>query len=385
MHGRTTAVMFLILCAAGGLSACGEGKEAAKAGPPPVPVRVVLSTSETVPVVTEFAGRVQAYRSVEIMARVEGILEKRHFVEGTEVRKGDLLYTLERAPFEAALRDAEAMLAKQKATAVNAASRESRLAPLVKENAISQQEYDNAVAAMKESEAAVLAAESQVERARLNLGYTTITATENGRVGRSELPEGRLVGKGSPTRLTVIDRIDPIYVSFTVSDRDIFSFRQAVDSGDIKQRKEALVQILMPDGSPYPQPGRIDFADLEINQSSGAMTLRAVVPNQQRQLLPGMFARVELTAGDSPNTVLVPQQAVIKSATGHSVWVVNAEGKAERRDVVVGAWQKEKWAIAKGLGAGEKVIVEGVQKLTGGATVAILPPAGASTPAAVQR
>ncbi|MDO6385924.1 efflux RND transporter periplasmic adaptor subunit [Uliginosibacterium sp. 31-12] len=362
------------------LAGCDGKQDVAKAGPPPVPVRLEKSTRETVPVVTEFVGRAQAYRSVEIMARVEGILETRHFVEGSQVRKGDLLYSLERAPYEAALRDAEASLAKQKATAVNAASREARLAPLVKENAISQQEYDNAVASMKESEATVAAAESQVDRAKLNLEYTRILATESGRIGRSEMPEGRLVGKGSPTRLTVIDKLDPIYVSFTISDRDALAFRKALQSGAIQEHGDSVARIIMPDGSQLKPTGRIDFADIEVSESSGTIALRAVLPNPKAELLPGLFVRIELTSGESPNTILVPQQAVMKSPTGHYLWVVDAKGRAERRDVVVGKWQREKWAIDKGLGAGEMVVVEGGQKLSPGAQTFVPTPAAASAP-----
>ncbi|MEC5396887.1 efflux RND transporter periplasmic adaptor subunit [Uliginosibacterium sp. H1] len=370
------------------LGAC-EKKEPAAKGPPPAPVRVATVVQQTIPATTEFVGRAQAYRSVEILARVEGVLEKRHFTEGTNVQTGQLLYTIESAPFEAALRDAQAVLARQDATLVNARSREARLAPLVKENAISQQEYDNAVASMKEAEASVAASAAQVETAKLNLGYTKIYATENGRIGQSLVPEGRLVGRGSPTPLTTIDRIHPIYVSFTASDKDVFEFRRALTSGKIKEGKEQTAQVLLPDGSIYEESGRIDFADIQIGQGTGTMTLRAVLPNPKAELLPGMFLKVDVNSGEIPNTVLVPQKAVIKSPTGHNAWVARPDGSAERRDLLVGKWYKDLWIVDKGLLPGEKVIVDGYQKLQPGSKLVIVPdgapmPGAAAAPAAAK-
>ena len=367
----------------GALSGCDtKDKAAGQSGPPPVPVRLVAASSETVPVVNEFVGRVQAYRSVEITARTEGILEKRHFVEGTNVKKGDLLYTIERAPYEAALRDAEAALARSRATAVNAASLEGRLEPLVREEAISRQDYDNALAGKKEAEAAVAAAEAQVERARLNLSYTQIMATESGRIGRSEMPEGSLVGRGTPTRLAVIDKLDPVYVVFSISDRDALAFRKAFQTGAIRKGGKEGTRVIMPDGSLFDSGGRIDFADVEVSESSGTISLRAVMPNPKQELLPGLFVRIQVAVGESPNTVLVPQQAITKTQTGHSVWVVDAAGKAERRDIVAGKWMGDQWSVDKGLKAGERVVLDGGKRLYPGAQTFVPPTPDASAPAA---
>ncbi len=359
-----------------------DKKQDASAGPPPVPVRLAVASSETVPVIREFVGRVQAFRSVEITARVEGILEKRHFPEGGNVSKGTLLYTIERAPYEMALRDAEASLARAQATALNAAALEARLRPLVEENAISRQEYDNALAGRRETEAAVAAAEAQLARARLNLSYTRIVATESCRIGRSEVPEGSLVGRGTPTRLAVIDKLDPIYVTFSISDQDALTLRKAIDAGSIQADKTQNVQVQLPDGSYASQRGRIDFADAEVSETQGTLNLRAVMANSQRELLPGLFVRLKVEVGSAPGTVLVPQQAVVKTAAGHSVWVVDDRGKAERRDVVAGGWHGDKWVIAAGLAAGERVALDGGQRLYPGAQTFVPPAPGASPPAA---
>jgi len=373
---------------AAGLAGCGDRKDAAKAPPPPPEVQVVKARSETVPVRREYVGNVAAYRSVQVRARVEGILEKRHFVEGSDVKPGQLLYTIDPLTYEAQLRDAEAELARAEAQLANARTKESRFAPLVKEEAVSKQDYDDAVTQLKSAEAQVKSARSALDRAKLNLGYTKVIATESGRIGMSQVPEGALVGRGEPTLLATIDKLDPIYVTFTVPDRDALAFSRALDSGAIKEAKGDTARFLLPDGSEYKQRGRIDFADTQINRDTGTVALRAVLPNGSPRLQPGMFIRVQLTAGERPNTVLIPQRAVVKVPNGHVAYVVSAENKIERRDLVVGEWIKDDWVIEKGLVAGETVVVDGLQRIQPGMTVRPAPyqpkPAGgpAAAPAA---
>jgi membrane fusion protein (multidrug efflux system) len=351
------------------LVACGERKDAAKAPPPPPEVHVVKARSETVPVRREYVGNVAAYRSVQVRARVEGILEKRHFTEGTDVKPGQLLYTIDPLTYEAQLRDAEAELARAEAQLANARTKESRFAPLVKEEAVSKQDYDDAVTQLKSAEAQVNSARSTLDRAKLNLGYTRVIATESGRIGMSQVPEGALVGKGEPTLLATIDKLDPIYVTFTIPDRDALAFRRALDKGEIKEAKGNTARFLLPDGSDYKQAGRIDFTDTQINRETGTMTLRAVLPNGNPRLQPGMFIRVQLTAGDRPNTVLIPQRAVLKVPNGHVAYVVNGQNKIERRDLVVGEWFGDDWVIEKGLIGGDTVVVDGLQRVQPGMTV----------------
>jgi membrane fusion protein (multidrug efflux system) len=378
----------LAAVAAALLMACGERKEATKAAPPPPEVQVVKARSETVPVRREYVGNVAAYRSVQVRARVEGILEKRHFVEGTDVKPGQLLYTIDPLTYEAQLRDSEAELARAEAQLANARTREARFAPLVKEEAVSKQDYDDAVTQLKSAEAQVNSARSTLDRAKLNVGYTKVVATESGRIGMSQVPEGALVGRGEPTLLATIDKLDPIYVTFTIPDRDALAFRRALDSGEIKEAKGDTARFLLPDGTDYKQAGRIDFADTQINRDTGTVTLRAVLPNGNPRLQPGMFIRVQLTAGERPNTVLIPQRAVVKVPNGHVAYVVNGQNKIERRDLVVSEWVKDDWIIEKGLIDGDTVVVDGVQRVQPGMTVrpaAYQPKAGgtpASAPAA---
>lgn len=367
-QGVVRAAAWVVMAAT--LVACSDGKkDAAKAAPPPAEVQVVKARSETVPVRREYVGNVTAYRSVQVRARVEGILEKRHFVEGSDIKQGQLLYTIDPLNFEAQVRDAEAEVARAEAQLANARTKESRFAPLVKEEAVSKQDYDDAVTQLKSAEAQLNSARSALDRAKLSLGYTRIIATEAGRIGLSQVPEGALVGKGEPTLLATIDKLDPIYVTFTIPDRDALAFRRLLDSGALKEAKGDTARFLLPDGTDYKQAGRIDFADTQINRETGTITLRAVLPNASPRLQPGMFIRVQVTAGERPNTVVIPQRAVVKMPNGHVAYVVGPDNKIERRDLVVGDWINDDWIIDKGLVGGEMVVVDGVQKVQPGMTV----------------
>ena len=368
-------VFALVLSVSTGLSlaGCAEKREVAKKAELPPPTVVVAPVRvSTVPVVREFVGNVAAYRSVEIRARVEGILQQRHFTEGTDVKTGQLLYSIDPATYVAKLRDAEAQLAQQQATLVNATVKASRLEPLVKEEAISKQDYDDAVAQQKAAEAQVESARAGVETAKLNLGYTKVYATESGRIGTSQIPDGGLVGAGQATLLATIDRIDPIYVNFTMPDRDAIVLRRAMERGEIRVGTgSGTVRFVLPDGSELADIGKIDFQSAQVNRETGTITQRAVLSNPRRVLLPGMFLRVELKVGERPNAILVPQRAVVKVPNGHVAWVVGADHKVERRDLVVGEWLKDDWVIEKGLLAGDRVVIDGVQRVQPGMTVRV--------------
>jgi membrane fusion protein, multidrug efflux system len=357
-----------------GLAACSKPEPPKPAARPPAVVRVMPSRSETVPVIQEHVGRVAAFRSVEVRARVEGILERRHFVEGTEVKRGQLLYTIDPTTYQTVLNDARAEVTRAEANLANARSREQRYAPLVKENAISRQDYDDAVTTVKQNEALVASARGAVERAQINLGYTRVVANETGRIGATLVPEGRLVGKGEATHLTTIDRLEPVYVNFTMADRDALVFKRAMSTGEIREADGgSRARVFLPDGTEYDKLGKLDFTDSRVDPNTGTISLRAVMPNPGQSLLPGMFVRVEFISAKRPDTVLVPQQAVIKTPTGHIVWVIDKEGRAMRRDLVVGQWLRDDWIIEKGLGAGEMVVVDGYQKLQPGAPVKAVP------------
>jgi membrane fusion protein (multidrug efflux system) len=367
----------LAVLGCGLLAGCKDKPAPAAAAAPVVPVKVAVSRAETVPVTSEYVGRIAAFRSVEVRARVEGILDKRHYVEGNEVKRGELLYSIDPTPYRIALNDAQAEQARALANLASARSREARLAPLVKENAISRQDYDDAVTAVKQNEALLAVAAANIDRAQTNLGYTRVTATETGRIGAALVPEGRLVGKGEATHLTTIDRLDPVYVNFNIADRDALILRRALTQGTVKVGQDSLqASIFLPDGSLFERTGKLDFTEAQVNPDTGTIAMRVVMPNPAKRLLPGMYVRVVYTAGERPNTVLIPQQAVVKTPTGHIAWVVGADNTALRRDLVVGEWLGSDWIIDKGLGAGETVVVEGLQRLQQGSKVSPSPWAG---------
>jgi len=359
----------------------------AKTTPPPAapaarPVTVHITRAEDVAVVNGHVGRVAAYSSVEVRARVQGIVQRIAFTDGARVRKGELLFVVEPDLYERVVEESRAQLARAEAEAVRAKSYEERLSRLVAADAVSRQDYDNAAAAATQSAAAVNAARAAVERAELDLAHTRVVATEDGRIGDSRVSEGALVGREGPTHLATIERIDPVYVKFTISDLDAIALRRAIDSGAIQSAEaRGEVRVLLPDGSLYTEAGRVDFTERVVNPDTGTITLRAVVPNPRRELLPGMFVRAELNVGVRAGAILLPQRAVIKTPVGHSVWVV-ADGKAQRRDLVMGEWFGQRWLVEKGLGAGEQVVLDGTQGLVSGAPVAILPPPPAAPSAA---
>jgi membrane fusion protein (multidrug efflux system) len=337
--------------------------------PPPVPVKVMMTQPETISVENTHLGRVAASNSVQVRARIQGIVKETHFTEGTAVEAGDLLFSIESDTYLAALNQAKAQLASVQAEADRAAAFEQRMARLIDSDAISQQDYDNAASAATQAAAAVTAAQSVAERAQLDLNYTQIHAPASGRIGRSLVSDGALVGKDGPTHLATIDTIDPIYVNFTISDLDGISIRREIESGALSDDgSRGRVQVILPDGSAYDHPARVDFRERLIDPNTGTITIRAVAENPETRLLPGMFVRSTLTVGQRAGVILLPQRAVIKMPTGHIAWVV-VDGKAERRDLVMGEWYGDRWIVEKGIGPGEAVIVDGVQGLTPGRSV----------------
>ncbi len=355
------------------LTGAGCSKESSPPPPPPAEVTAFTTQAESISAENTHLGRVVAYNSIQVRARIQGIVQASHFTEGTEVQAGDLLYTIESDTYTAALRQAEAQLASALAEAERATGFEQRMARLIDTDAISQQEYDNAASSAAQAKAAVAAAQSLVEQARLNLNYTQILAPEAGRIGRSLVANGALVGKDGPTHMTTIDQIDPIYVNFTISDLDALALRRDIESGAIgDDGTRGTVEILLPDGSAYDHPAQVDFSDRLVNQETGTITVRALAENPESRLLPGMFVRANLVVGKRDNVILLPQKAVIKMPNGHVAWVA-VDGKAERRDLVMGEWYGDRWIVEKGLGPGEEVIVDGAQGLTPGRAVSISP------------
>ena len=366
------------LCLGLWLSGCKQ--EAPPAAPVQPEVRVVVAVAQSVPLTREWVGRVEAYRQVEVRPQIEGTLWKRYFTEGKDVKKGDRLYQIDPRPFQAQLAEAQANLAAAKAKHLKAQQKLARVLPLVKDEALSEQDGDNAIAEEKETAAAVAQALAAVTLAKVNLSYTDINATQAGRISRTLVQEGALVRPNS--QLTVIDRIDPVYVTFNVTDKEQLAFRKARDSGKVKATSPDLmpVTVKLPDDSAYPASGTLDFGGVIVNKETGTFTARAVFPNAEQILLPGMFVRVQVELGEQPNAVLVPQQAVVKAVNDHFVYVVNSKDQVERRAVVVGGWYESQWVIDKGVAPGERVIVGDLQKVSAGLTVKPVTEAQPSVP-----
>nr|WP_066271563.1 efflux RND transporter periplasmic adaptor subunit [Hydrogenophaga palleronii] len=359
-----------VLALAALLTACGKSDAPAAAAAPgggmPAPeVGVVTVAPGDVGLTTELPGRLEASRVAEVRARAAGILQQRLFREGSDVKAGQALFRIDPAPYAAQLQSAQANLARSQANLTQAAALAERYAPLVKENAISQQEYASAVAAQKQAEADVAAGKAAVQSANISLGYASVNAPISGRIGRALVTEGALVGQGDATGLAVIQQINPMYVNFTQSATDVFKLRKAMDSGQFKSAgaQAAAVQVVLEDGSVYELPGRLLFSDLTVDTTTGQVMLRAEVPNPKGTLLPGLYVRVRLEQAKATNAITLPQQSVTRSAQGDTVSVVDAEGKISPRQVKVGGQQNGQWVILDGLKTGEQVMVDGFQKL----------------------
>jgi membrane fusion protein (multidrug efflux system) len=333
---------------------------------PPPAVGVVTVQLGDVGLTTELPGRVEAVRIAEVRARAAGILQKRLFREGSDVKAGEALFQIDSAPYSAAYQSAQASQARAEATLSQAAATVDRYKPLVAVNAISKQDFVNAEAAQKQAQADVAVARASVQTAKINLNYASVTAPISGRIGRALVTEGALVGQGEATQLAVIQQINPVYVNFTQSATDVMKLRNALQSGSLKRAtgaEAASVRIVMEDGSEYANPGRLLFSDLTVDSTTGQITLRAEVPNTGGQLLPGLYVRVRLEQAQAANAILLPQQAVTRSTSGDTVTIVSADGKLAKRPVKIGSSNGSNWVVLDGLQVGEQVMVDGFQKM----------------------
>ena len=363
-----------------GVVACsktsGSPPAVSAAPPPPAEVGVVTVTQGDVGLVTELPGRLEASRIAQVRARAAGILQKRLFREGSDVKAGQALFTIDSAPYAAALASARAGQARAEANLAQATALAQRYRPLVEANAISKQEYANAVAAQKTAEADVAVGKASVQTAGINLGYAAVTAPISGRIGRALVTEGALVGQGDATQLAVIQQINPLYVNFTQSANDAMKLRAALQSGQFKRANgldAASARIVLEDGSEYASPARLLFSDLTVDPTTGQVILRAEVPNPDGQLLPGLYVRVRLEQATVSNAIVLPQQSVTRSPQGDSVMVVSADGKVTPRPVKIGSGKGTSWVVLDGLKTGEQVVVDGFQKLQGNAPVKAVP------------
>lgn len=373
-----TWLMGLLMLA---LTACGKsGTSTSRPQMPPPEVGVIAAHAQSVPLTRDLVGRLASTRVGEVRARVDGVLLKRVYTEGTDVTQGQVLFLIDPAELEAALHAQEAALAKAQADAANAALISKRYRGLAKKNLISSQDLDTAMANERTTQAVVKQSQANVEKARLDLGYATVTAPIAGRAGRAMVTEGALVGQGEATLLTTVEQIDPIFVNFSQSVSDLLQLQQVAGSKlDVSSGKiangESKVEITLADGTPYPHPGTLDFSDLAVNPNTGTVSLRAVVPNPERSLLPGMFVNLHLTLGHLDHAYLLPQSAVLRDHAGAYVYVVDGSGKVEVQRVETHGMTRTDWIVTGKLADGAQVIVDGVQKVRPGAMAKIVPAA----------
>lgn len=381
-----------VLAAALLLGGCGDDSKAGGAAGgaggmgqmPPPQVGVVTIEKGSLPITALLPGRIEAERTSDVRARVAGIVQQRAFKEGSEVKAGELLYRIDPAPYQAALDSAKAQQARAEANAANADASAKRANGLIGTKMISQQDYDTAIANQRSAAADVLAAKAAVETAKLNLGYASVTAPIEGRIGRALVTEGALVGQGEATPLAQIQQVDRVYVNFSEPSPVVLKLREAMQQGRLKglSPDQTPVTVVLEDGSDYPQKGRLLFSDLSVDPGTGAVALRADIPNPDRILLPGMFVQVKLELGLADNAITVPQRAVVRTPAGATVMVVGDDGKVAVQPIKTDLAQGDAWIVTDGLKGGEKVIVEGLQKVKPGMPAVPVPEDGGAAAAA---
>ncbi len=347
---------------------------------------VIAVAPQRVALTSSFTGRLSAYREANVLARVSGVLLKRLYQEGTEVKAGQPLFEIDPAPYQAALDAAVAALAQARASAVNAHTTAQRDRDLIPSHLVSEQQLDTDEATERSSAAAVKQAEANVESARINLGYTNVTSPIAGVAGEQQVTEGALVGQGTPTLLTTVDQMDPIYVNFDEPATQIEQLTSEQQSGNVMAASgsEAKVQLTLPDGTPYGVPGVLDFHAVTVDPSTGTAALRGILPNPDHALLPGMYVNVLVTVGFARHAFLVPQAALQRDNQGAYVLTVGTDGTVVEKRVNTEGASGVDWIVSSGLQAGDRIIVAGIQSATPGAKVAAVeePPAGANPKAA---
>ena len=353
-------------------SACDDKKQQGGGFPPagPVPVAVVTVQEQNLPLWTELPGRTSAFRVAELRPQVSGIIQKRLFQEGAEVKAGQQLYQIDPASYQAAVQSAQADVAKAQANLKSAQSRATRYGELVNSNAVSRQEYDDAMATLDQAKAQILSAQAALRTTQVSLDYTRVYAPITGRIGKSAVTEGALVTAGQAASLATITQLDPIYVDLSQSSGDVLRLRQ--QNGG----KAATNVQLFPDGAdkPYDHTGTLQFTEVTVDPSTGSIQLRAQFPNPHQDLYPGLFVRARLEQGTRPHAILVPQQALVRNPDGTTiVWVVDADNKVNPRPVTAEQALGNQWLITQGLAPGDNVVVEGLQKIRPGAPVVPTP------------
>ena len=345
------------------LTAC-DKSPAAQTPAPLAKVRTEVVATAPLSINNELSGRVVAPRVAQVSARVAGVVLKRVYSEGAEVKQGDVLFLIDPAPFKADLDSAQAALNKSRAIAQQAKLQEQRYADLIGINAISRQDYDNAQAQAQQTNADVAANQAAVQRAKLNLGYATVTAPISGRIGRALVTEGALVGQGEVTPMSRIQQLNPIHVDLTQSTRDVDNLRAAFRAGELQQigNNQARATLIRDNGSLYPLPGKLLFTDVSVEPSTGQIILRSEFPNPDHDLLPGSFVRVRLEQAVNKEAITVPQRAILRDSAGVAqVLLLDAENRVKQQPVQLGGVQNDRWIVNEGLKPGDQIVIQGLQ------------------------
>jgi len=367
----------LILVTGLSIAGCGNRQQQGQMGPQgPPEVGIMTVTPQRIALTTELSGRTAPHLIAEVRPQVGGIIRKRLFTEGSDVKAGQVLYLIDPASYEASLASARASQQKAEATLGSARMKAERYQDLVKIKAVSQQDNDDAQAALKLAEAELASSKASVETARINLAYTKITAPISGRIGRSSLTEGALVTASQQTALATIQQLSPMYVDVTQTSAELLKLKQNLASGLLKNAgpEQAKVKLILEDGTPYPQTGTLKFSEVTVEQSTGSVTIRAIFPNPKQVLLPGMFVRALIEEGEITDGILIPQRGVTRNPKGEAlVMLIGAEEKVEPRPIKVMRTVGENWLVKEGLKAGDRVILEGFQKARPGTAVKAVP------------
>ncbi len=360
----------LLLCGGLLLSGCKDQNPKA-AQLPPHPVGVVTLRPQPLAVKTELPGRTNAYRTAEVRPQVSGIVLKRQFVEGSDVQAGQSLYQIDPATYQAACNSALGDLKKAQASSEIAHLTVQREQPLRAKNYVSPQEFDTSVAQARQADADVFAARAALETARINLQYTKVISPISGRIGKSSITEGALVTSSQSSALATVQQLDPMYVDVTQSSDDFLKLKQAIASGAITHNGGKVpVSLILNNGQRYQPTGTLEFSDVTVDQSTGSITLRAIIPNPQHSLLPGMYVRAEIDQGQQKDALLVPQQGITRNPRGEATALIaDAHNKAQLRQVTANQAIGDKWLVTSGLQAGDRVIVSGLMRLKPGMTV----------------
>ncbi|MHC8494376.1 efflux RND transporter periplasmic adaptor subunit [Thalassospira sp. SM2505] len=370
------AALALMVAACSEQNEGGEQQAAAPQQQPATPVGTVTLEAQTVGLVEEMPGRTIAFRQADIRPQVDGIIKERNFTEGGFVEAGQQLYMIDQDVYLAKVDAAQAELARQNATYEQAVKTRKRYDPLIKSQAVSQQTYDDAVAAEAQGRASVAAARAELEQARIDLAYTTVTAPISGRIGSSDYTEGALVTANQSAKLTTITQLDPIYVDVTQAGGRLLKIKQAIANGRIKGVENGQVEVSLiidSTGAEYPHKGTLQFSDVTVNETTGTIRLRVVFPNPDGTLLPGMFVRGQVRQGHLEGAFLVPQKAVMRRPDGSAYVYVVADGKVASKDVTIEQSQGQNWLVSAGVEDGDQLIVDGLQRVGPGAPVAAQP------------